>query len=452
MRTSEKISMATIETEVSERLESRFVSAFEMNDGHTLNGSNAKIQGLRRDAIKRFDTLGIPGRTSEAWKYSHAELAQALRHPYRVFPTSAPAKIEDLDSLLIPGLDAHLVVTVDGRFSDELSRLGALPQGVIVTGFAEAASQYADLVDRYLNTAANAESEPFTALNTAFIHDGVFVYVPKNAVVEKPIHVLNLLAASDDVFVQPRNLFIFEENAHAKFVETSHATSGARVFTNTIEEIIVASRANVDYYKVQDEGEHASQVNGTYVHQGRDSVFSVHTTTLSGGLVRNNLTVTLDEEHIESHLIGLVLPRGKQHVDVHTLIDHAKPNCVSNELYKYVLDDETEGVFNGKVFVRRDAQQTNAYQQNKSVLLSGNARMNAKPELEIYADDVKCSHGATTGELDAEAVFYLRSRGLSEQQARALLLLAFARDVVESIKIDALRDWVDAKVQQRFHA
>jgi Fe-S cluster assembly protein SufD len=444
--------MATIETAIPERIEDRFVSAFELNDGHTLNGSNANIQGLRRTAIARFNELGIPGRRSEAWKYSHAELAAALRHPYRVFPSTDASAVPSLDALLIPDLDAHVVVTVDGRFSPELSRIGDLPVGVIVTGFAEAASAHAEIVNRYLNTAANAEGEPFTALNTAFISDGIFVYVPKSTVVDKPIHVLNILASNEDAFIQPRNLFVFEENSQARFVETSHATSASRIFTNTIEEIIVGARANVDYYKVQDEGDNASQVNGTYVVQGRESVFSVHTTTLSGGLIRNNLEVKLDDEHIESHMIGLVLPTGKQHVDVHTLIDHAKPNCVSNELYKYVLDDETEGVFNGKVFVRQDAQQTNAYQQNKSILLSEAARMNAKPELEIYADDVKCSHGATTGELDAEALFYLRSRGLTAKQAQALLLLAFARDVVESIKIDAVREWIDAKVQERFHS
>ncbi len=180
-------------------------------------------------------------------------------------------------------------------------------------------------------------------------------------------------------------------------------------------------------------------------------MFSVNTITFSGALVRNNLTVTLDGEHIESHLIGLVLPTGKQHVDVHTLIDHAKPNCVSNELYKYVLDDQSEGVFNGKVFVRQDAQQTNAYQQNKSILLSESAKMNAKPELEIYADDVKCSHGATTGQLDAQALFYLMSRGMSRKQAQAMLLLAFARDIVESVRIEPLRELLDAQLNERFH-
>lgn len=444
--------MSNIETASKERVEDRFVSAFEMNDGHTLNGSNATIQGLRRKAIERFQQLGIPGRKSEMWKYSHAELGQALRRPFKVLPSAVASPGVNIDNLLIPGLDAHVVVTVDGRFSRELSDIGELPQGVIVTGLADAAVHHADLVNRYLDSAANVEDEPFTALNTAFIQDGIFVYVPKSAVVEKPLHVIGLLSASEEAFIQPRNLFVFEENSHAKLIETNHATGSSTIFTNTIEEIIVAARANVDYYKVQDEGDQASQVNGTYVHQGRESVFSVHTTTLSGGLVRNNLTVTLDDEHIESHLIGLVLPTGKQHVDVHTLIDHAKPNCVSNELYKYVLDDESEGVFNGKVFVRRDAQQTNAYQQNKSILLTESARMNAKPELEIYADDVRCSHGATTGQLDAEALFYLRSRGLTLKQARALLLLAFARDVVEYIKIDELRDWVDSRVQERFHA
>ncbi|MFW5973149.1 MAG: Fe-S cluster assembly protein SufD, partial [Bacteroidota bacterium] len=356
----------------------------------------------------------------------------------------------DIHPFLIPELDAHLIVTVNGRFSDHLSQIGSLPKGVIVTGFAKAAAQHPELVDRYFNKTANVENESFTALNTAFVQDGVFVFVPKNTVVEKPLHIINVLTSHDDVFVQPRNLLVFEENSQAKLIESGHHREEARAFTNSVEEIFVARAANVDYYKIQDEGDTASQVNGTYVHQADSSVFSVNTITLSGAVVRNNLTVTLDGEHIESHLIGLVLPTGSQHIDVSTLIDHARPHCVSNELYKYVLDDAREGVFNGKVFVRQDAQQTNAFQENKSILLTETATMNAKPELEIYADDVKCSHGATTGQLDAEALFYLRSRGLPERLARGILLLAFARDILESVRIDALRTWLDQKMHERF--
>ena len=430
------------------RPEERFVNAFELNEGHTLNGTNAAIVGLRREAIKRFAEVGLPTKRNEAWKYT--DVVSPLKHDYRLVPEAASTAGLDVSPYLIPNLDAHVIVTVNGHYAPELSAIGDLPDGVIISGFAEAAGRHADLVNRYFNTAAGTDAEALTTLNTAFVQDGVFVYVPKSAELDKPLHIVSLLRSDDDILIQPRNLLVFEENSRATLLETSHILGDVRYFTNGVEEIFVAQSANVDYYKLQDEGDVSSQVNGTYIHQGRDSVFSVNTFTLSGALVRNNLTVTLDDEHIESHLLGLVLPTGSQHVDVHTLIDHAKPNCVSNELYKYVLDDKSTAVFNGKVFVRPDAQQTNAYQQNKSILLSPDTKMHAKPELEIYADDVKCSHGATTGQLDAEAMFYLRSRGLSERAARGILLQAFTQDVIESVRIDALRDWLDARITDRF--
>lgn len=440
--------MATSDIAAQDRLEGRFLSAFEMHGYHTLNGTNAAFRDIRREAIERFDALGFPSTRNEKWKYTNVR--PALRHDYRILPEVADVDV-DIAPFLIPGLDAHVVVTVNGRFSDKLSNIGKLPDGVIVDGLGKSAELHEDLVNEYIGKAVDTE-EAFSVLNTAFLQDGVFVFVPKHAVVEKPIHILSLLRADEDCFVQPRNLLVFEENSQTKFVETSHAFGGHRYFTNFVEEIFVARHANVDYYKIQDEGDESSQVNGTYVHQLGESVFSVNTITFSGALVRNNLTVTLDDEHIESHLLGLVLPTGKQHVDVHTLIDHAKPNCVSNELYKYILDDDAHGIFNGKVFVRKDAQQTNAYQQNKSILLSHGAKMHAKPELEIYADDVKCSHGATTGQIDAEALFYLMSRGLTRRQAQATLLLAFAGDVVESVRIDALRTWLEDRLHERFYA
>ena len=440
--------MATSDIAARDRLEGRFISAFEMHVDHTLNGTNAAFQEIRREAIERFDTLGFPTTRNEKWKYTN--VLPALRHEYRILPEVAEADV-DIAPMLIPGLDAHVVATVNGRYSEKLSSVGELPEGVIVGGLGKAAGEHEELVNEYFGKAADPD-EAFTTLNTAFLHDGVFVYVPKNAVVEKPIHIISLLKADEDSFIQPRHLLVFEENSQAKFVETSHAFGGHRYFTNFVEEIFVARHANVDYYKIQDEGDEASQINGTYVHQADESVFSVNTVTLSGILVRNNLTVTLDGEHIESHLLGLVLPTGKQHVDVHTLIDHAKPNCVSNELYKYILEDQSHGIFNGKVFVRQDAQQTNAYKQNKSILLSEGAKMHAKPELEIYADDVRCSHGATTGQLDPEALFYLMSRGLSRREAQATLLLAFAGDVVETVGIEPLRNWLISRLEDRFHA
>ena len=431
-------------------LEERFVSAFEMNVGRTLNGTNAKIQDLRRKAIDRFRKLGFPGRKHESWKYTN--IGKALQHEYKVLaaPPTAELGAGELSRFAIPDLDAHLVVLINGRFSEKHSSLGDLPQGVIVTSLEKAAKAHAAIVDKYFGRYAETDEEVFTALNTAFTLDGLFVYVPKGKVVEKPLHILNLQKVDQDLFLQPRHLFVFEEGSNARTVESGHSLGNAKTFTNSVSEVFVGERAVIDMYVVQDFGDRATHVTSTNAYQKGQSVFSVNTVTFTGDIVRNNLNVLPDAEHCETHLYGLFLPRGETHVDTHTLVDHAKPDCQSNELYKGVLDDNASGVFNGKVFVRQDAQRINAFQENKSILLSESATMNSKPELEIYADDVKCSHGATTGQLDREALFYLRSRGIREKQARGMLLHAFASDVIENVKLEPLRAMLDKRVTERY--
>lgn len=437
-------------TETLARPEDRFIAAFELNDGHTLNGSNATLQGLRREAFDRFARLGFPTQKHEAWKYTN--IRAALQHDYRVQlrPEIPALTKEALAGYRIPGFDAHLVVLVNGRFSAALSEIGELPRGVVLTSLAEANEHHTELLNRYLGRYTGREEESFTALNTAFTLDGIFFYVPKNVVVEKPVQVLHLTSTAEDLFIQPRSLYILEQGSQARIVETTQTGTPSRTFTNDVAEYYVGPNAHLDLVKAQLDDEQAVRVSSSHVYQEQDSVFSVCTVMLGGALLRNNLNVLPDAENCESHLIGLYLPHGEQHMDNHTLVDHAKPNCFSNELYKGVLADRSSGVFNGKVFVRRDAQKINAFQENKSILLSTEARMNAKPELEIYADDVKCSHGATTGRLDPEAVFYLASRGLSKQAARALLLVAFARDVLDHVKVEPIRAWLDEKVRARF--
>ena len=431
------------------RLEDRFVSAFEMNVGRTLNGTNRKLQDLRKAAIDRFRELGFPSPKAEAWKYTN--IGNVLKREYSVHLAAPQTGVSrsDVEGHLIPEMDAHVVVLVNGRYMSDLSDLGELPAGVIIAGLEEASRRHSDLVNMYFGRAAK-DDDVFTALNTAFTLDGLFVYVPRGRVLEKPLHVINLIAANEDLFLQPRNLIVFEEGSQARIVETGGDLGAAHTFTNVVTEVFVGSRAVVDMYAIQDGGPKASLVSNIEAHQEGESVLSTFTVTLTGEVVRNNLTVVPDGEHCETHLFGLFLPIGDTHVDNHTLVDHAKPNCMSNELYKGVIDDQGSGVFNGKVFVRRDAQKTNAFQENKTILLSDTATMNAKPELEIYADDVKCSHGATTGQLDREALFYLRSRGIPEKEARGMLLHAFARDVIDEIKIEPLRTMLDLRVSERF--
>ncbi len=432
------------------RLEDRFVAAFQRNEGQSLNGTNDRLRGVRQEAIARFAALGFPARKAEAWKYT--PIGKILQRQYRLHlgPDAARLTRRDVASHRIPGLDAHVVVLINGRFRADLSEIGDLPEGVVVTGFARAGDVHAGLVDAHFARYADYEHEVFTALNTAFTQDGVFVYVPRNTVVEKPVHVLSLVAAGDDLLLQPRHLIVVEEEAQLQLVETSETLTETQTFENVVTEVFEGARAHVDLYEIQDEHAHGSVVTNLQAYQQAASVFRASTFTLSGEMIRNNLNVLPDAEGCESHLYGLFLGSGATHIDNHTLVDHAKPNCFSNELFKGVLDDRSTGVFNGRVLVRQDAQQINAYQSNKSILLSDDARIYAKPELEIYADDVKCSHGATTGRLDGEALFYLRSRGLNEQQARALLLLAFARDVLDHIRLEPLRATLDALIARRF--
>ncbi len=429
-----------------------FAQAFEALDGHALNGTNSRLQRRRHASIAQVQALGLPTRRSEDWKYTRIE--RALDHPFALAagPWNGTLDAADLDAARVPGLDAHTVVLVNGSFQEGHSRLGALPEGVIVMGLRTALAEHADLVDAHLDTYTRGDSEVFTALNTAFLTDGLFVYVPKGAALEKPIHLIHVFDAPRDVLVQPRVLVVAEENAQVTVVETARVRGKGRVFVNHVAEFSVGVRAHARHYRVQDEGPQTIEVTTLDAYQRRESTFSTTVATLSGDVVRNNVRILPDAEHCESHMQGLFLADGTMHVDNATFMDHAQPNCESKELYKGVLWDQAKGVFYGKVLVRPDAQKTNAYQSSRSIILGDDAEMYSKPELEIYADDVQCSHGAATGKLDPDALFYLRARGLDLNQARALMLLAFARDVTDTITLPALHDWLDEKLQMRFHA
>ncbi|WP_022835621.1 Fe-S cluster assembly protein SufD [Salisaeta longa] len=432
------------------RPEDRFISAFEVNHGEALNGTSASMAQQREQAIARFAELGLPTNKLEAYKYTN--IAKVLDRPYTMplgseAPSVAP---DDITPFLIDDLDAHRLVLVNGRLDASLSDVGALPDGVVVSGLADAGAHNADLVDAHYGRYADSTDEALTALNTAFAQDGAFVYVPRGTMLDKPVFVLHLNAGAEDAFVQPRQLFVVEEGGAARVIEAQYSLTEARTFTNTVTEAFVGARGNLDHYVLQDEGAHASQVHTLAAAHNESSIFDTHTVTLSGEVVRNNLTLTPDGAHCETHLFGLLLGRGTMHIDNHTLVDHVHADCFSNELYKNILDESATGVFNGKVFVRPDSQRINAYQSNKSVVLTDEAEIYAKPELEIYADDVQCSHGATTGQLDKEGLFYLRSRGLSEYRARVLMLQAFAQDVIDEIKDDTYRAFVTERVRQRF--
>jgi Fe-S cluster assembly protein SufD len=399
---------------------------------------------LRNRAFARFQALGIPTVKSEAWKYTN--IGQVLSRDFLpelsgtdVDPSQKPSVTD------IPGVEIRIPILNGVPDLAVLDSTGTLPGGVVVTDLDRASSDYPELLARFMDQHEALETDPFAALNTAVTRSGLFVWIPDGVHLTEPIHLASLVVGNGTL-IQSRLVIGVGRDASAMLVATGTSVEGARTFTNSLTEVYADAGAAVDVYRLQAEGAETSQVSSTYVRQRESSRCTAFTLTIGGDVVRNNLSFLPDGQHCESHLLGLVLGRGRMHVDNHTLVDHAQPDCFSNELYKNILDDQATGVFNGKVFVRRDAQRTNAYQSSKSVLLSESATMNSKPELEIYADDVKCSHGATTGRLDDRAMFYLRSRGLTERQARSMLLVAFARDVLESLSHESLRQYFDELV------
>jgi Fe-S cluster assembly protein SufD len=440
----------TLDTSVQP--EDRFLSAFEMNRGQALNGTNTSISKQRERAIERFAELGLPTKELEDWKYTN--IASVVDRPYTLPLSPTPPSLEpsDIDAFRIDGLDAHRLVLVNGRVDPSLSDIGDLPDGVVVSGLAEAGKTHPDVVEAHYGQYADFEEEAMTALNSAFVQDGAFVYVPSGTIVEKPIFVLHVTAGEEDLLIQPRHLYVVEGGGIAKIIEVQRSLTDARTFTNTVREAYVGERGRLDHYLVQNEGAGASQVQTTAALHEDDSVFDTYTTTLTGEVIRNNLDIAVEGSHCESNLWGLYLGKGETHVDNHTLVDHRQPDCQSNELYKHILGDTSTGVFNGKVFVRRGSQRIDAYQQNDTIVLSKGADMYTKPELEIYADDVVCSHGATSGQLNEEGVFYLRTRGLSERRARILMLQAFAHEVLEEINVEPLRDHIVDSLRERLRS
>lgn len=420
-----------------ERIEDRFLSALSRLGEPSTNGASSDLVALRRQALHSFAVQGFPRPRTEAWKYTN--LRSVLRRP---IARDTPAEAAP-DAASIAKLDAHLLVVVNGRFSAELSQIGPLPGGVVLGSLADASRTHEAIVLDHLTRHAGVDNLPFVALNTAALEDGAFVYVPPSVSLDRAVHVVHVATAS---FFQPRTLVVADKGARLSLVSTSDARAPHASFGNAVTEVSVGRRAQVDLFQVQTDSATVSTVSAVHVRQDSDSRFGTHTFTFGGEIVRNNLTIAADAQHCETQLNGLFLARGKSHVDNHTLMDHTMPDCLSSELYKGILDENATGVFNGKVHVRQDAQRINAYQTSKAVVLSRKARMYAKPELEIYADDVKCSHGATTGQLDKDALFYLQARGLRRKQARALLLESFAREVIDPVSLPALRQHLERLV------
>lgn len=396
-------------------------------DGYTL----VLPQGLREKSFEILNETAFPTTKTEAWKYT-----RTTRISNGTFQLVKP-EINSVSDYLIEGLQGNVLVFVNGFYQAELSIIKDT-KGLLVSPLTETTQEW---INAHSNQQVQLEGEVFNALNTAFTTDGVSIEIAKNAIIEEPIQLIYVTTGTA-VLSSVRNILVANENSDATIVMGYYGEQADSNFTNVVTEIKVKQNASLSIHKIQHENNTNFHINTETVSQDRDSRFSLSTSTFSGAIVRNNVYVHVDGENAETNLYGLYLTDEKQLVDNHTVIDHKVPNCNSNELYKGVLDGQSTGVFNGKVFVREQAQKINAFQSNGNVLLSDNVSMNSKPELEIYADDVKCSHGSTTGQIDEEAIFYLRARGISEKSAKSLMINGFVGEVVEQISNEIIREHI----------
>ena len=398
---------------------------------------NSDIHEIRTEALENFEKLGFPTKKLEDWKYT--SLNAVLKNDFSIFLNKENSvQFADVKNYFIHDIDTFKVVFIDGKYSSFLSDVTHDGKDICLLSSALSKSKYSSVIENYFNKVAKQDN--LTSLNTAFANEGAYIYIPKNVEVEKPIQIINFTTGSEAAtIVQPRNLIVVEENAHVQIIERHQSLTSNAVLSNVVTEIFAGRNATVDYYKIQNDEVNASLVDNTFIDQKSNSVVSMHTFSFGGNITRNNLSFYQNGEHIDSILKGISIIEGKQHVDHHTLVHHIEPNCESHQDYKGIFNDRSTGVFNGKVIVNKEAQKTNAYQQNNNVLISDKATINAKPQLEIFADDVKCSHGCTIGQLDNDALFYMQQRGIPIKEGKALLMYAFANTVLESVKIPEVK-------------
>jgi len=382
---------------------------------------NDYIHDIRSEAIKTFEGTGFPSKREEAWKYT--SLSSILKHDYSVFPNKENTiEYNDVKKYFLDEIDTFKVVFIDGVYSSHLSQTTHEGIDVCLLSSALTKPKYKAVIENYFNKVAVQDS--LTSLNTAFTNEGAYIHIPKNKLVEKPIQLVYFSTGNEAAaMIQPRNLVVVDENSHVQIIERHQSLTDNPVLTNSVTEIFVDKRAVVDYYKVQNDNLNASLIDNTFVNQHDSSIASVHTFSFGGKLTRNNLNFFQNGEHMDSILKGITIIEGKQHVDHNTLVHHIEPNCESHQDYKGIFDESATGVFNGKVVVE--------------------TTINTKPQLEIFADDVKCSHGCTIGQLDESAMFYMRSRGIAEKEAKALLMYAFSNNVLSSVKINELKNRIN---------
>lgn len=430
-------------------LKDRYTDLYNRSIDRIEARSASYLNSFRREAIGKFSTLGVPDKKNEAYKYT--SLDYFFGHDYKSYfmPDADDFRQAEQFDCDVKEMDVHNFVLLNGFYPTHNGKIKKLPSGVVVGSLNEAAIVYPEMVEKHYGRYALSDNDGLIHLNTAMASDGMFLFIPKGKVLDKPVQIVNLVNSAEDIFVQHRNLIVVEDNAEAVIIICDHTLSPMKFLTNAVTEIFVGENARFSIVRVQNEHNNAAKLTHTFIHQSRGSYAYSNNIALHGGLVRNSTYHTLAGEGAETMSAGLYLTDKSQHVDNFVSVDHVFPNCTSNQVFKGVLDDVATGAFNGRILVRRNSQGTRAYQSNNTILLTDAARMDTKPQLEIFADDVKCSHGATVGQLDEDALFYLTSRGINRREARLMLMFGFAHEVVKDIPVEALRDRIDTLVMER---
>lgn len=409
---------------------------------------NSNLHQIRNHAFNNFEQNGFPTKKLEAWKYT--SLQSVLKNDFTVFPKNDNTiELKDVKAYFLHEIDTYKLVFVDGKFNSFLSQTTHEGIDVCLLSSVLTKPKYQLVLENYFHQIANKD-ESLTSLNTAFAQEGAYINIPKGKIADKPIEIIYFSTGNDaSVLLQPRNLIVVGENAHVQIIERHQSLHGNPVMTNAVTEIFAQKRAIVDYYKIQNDSAQSTLIDNTYIAQKQESIASVHTFSFGGNITRNNLNFYHQGERIQSNLKGITILNNKQHVDHYTLVHHAQPNCESHQNYKGIFADQSTGVFNGKIYVEKEAQKTDAFQQNNNILLSDKASINAKPQLEIFADDVKCSHGCTIGQLDESAMFYMQQRGIPKNVAKGLLMYAFSNEVLDSVKIPELKQRITKIIAQK---
>ena len=426
----------------------RLLDFYQEKQEQLIAHDSPAVRANREKAIASFKELGFPDKKIEDWRNTDLTESLGLNYDYPL----QPSEEDDLQKVFrcnIPHLDTAVIGQLNGWFVSKDVPLMELGNGIIIGSLAEAMKKYPQLVEPHLGTYANVDSNSFAALNAAFTTDGTFIYIPDGVKSEKAVQLVNVIQHRENIFIQSRNLIVLGEKAHLTVVHCDDSYDHHPSFSNIVTEIVVGEGAFLDHYKLQNLNNSSTLVSSTWFHMEREAKLESHYLSLNGSLLRNNTYVRFNGPFGNANIYGLYLMDKKQHIDNYVFVDHASPDCVSSELFKGILDEHATGVFNGHILVQRDAQRTNASQNNRNLLLTDMAKINSKPFLEIYNDDVKCSHGSTTGQLDENAMFYLRQRGIGEDNARMLLMFAFADEVVSKIAIEPLRYRIEDMVKKR---